>query len=240
MKAVILTAGEGRRLGALTASTPKPLLEAGGRTLLDWIARGVAAVKPQAVALNACEHRALFRAAAERIARAHQLPVSLLEEPSLSGTGGGVARMVDHLAAEHDDVLVHYGDILTDQPLATVLRAHEEKAADVTLLVHRRVGGNSVLTLDDNGRITSFVERPQTPPSGEHWSFSGIAILSPAAHRRLPRDGAPDLVRELLVPLVATGRVVGVPLTGERVAVDSPERYEAARALASRWDEEAC
>src|SRR5687768_2327890 len=36
MKAIILSAGQGSRLGHLTTDRPKCLIEFGGRTLLDW------------------------------------------------------------------------------------------------------------------------------------------------------------------------------------------------------------
>ncbi|MFC2177486.1 sugar phosphate nucleotidyltransferase, partial [Actinomycetota bacterium] len=42
-RAVILAAGRGERLGPLTASTPKPMLEVGGKPLIDRIVAGIAA-----------------------------------------------------------------------------------------------------------------------------------------------------------------------------------------------------
>ena len=37
MKAVILVAGKGTRLRPLTDNTPKPMLNVGGRPLLEWM-----------------------------------------------------------------------------------------------------------------------------------------------------------------------------------------------------------
>ena len=36
MKAMILAAGQGKRMLPLTQTTPKPLLRAGGRSLIEW------------------------------------------------------------------------------------------------------------------------------------------------------------------------------------------------------------
>ena len=36
MKAIVLAAGRGERLRPLTDATPKPLLRAGGRALIEW------------------------------------------------------------------------------------------------------------------------------------------------------------------------------------------------------------
>ena len=43
MTAVVLAAGRGTRMGALTASTPKPLLAVAGRPLIEHVLGGFAA-----------------------------------------------------------------------------------------------------------------------------------------------------------------------------------------------------
>lgn len=50
-KAVILAAGRGRRLGALTADRPKAALEVGGRALIDWQAAALRAAGVEDVAV---------------------------------------------------------------------------------------------------------------------------------------------------------------------------------------------
>ncbi len=47
--AVVLAAGRGTRMGALTADTPKPLLEVGGRPILERILLGLRAARIERV-----------------------------------------------------------------------------------------------------------------------------------------------------------------------------------------------
>ncbi|MDD4932991.1 MAG: sugar phosphate nucleotidyltransferase, partial [Methylacidiphilaceae bacterium] len=41
MKALILAAGKGTRMGSLTTDLPKPMLSVGGHPVLEWIVRGL-------------------------------------------------------------------------------------------------------------------------------------------------------------------------------------------------------
>ena len=52
MKAVVLAAGFGTRLGGLTAETPKPLLDLGGTTLLDCVVDHLVACGITEIAVN--------------------------------------------------------------------------------------------------------------------------------------------------------------------------------------------
>jgi mannose-1-phosphate guanylyltransferase/phosphomannomutase len=61
---------------------------------------------------------------------------------------------------------------------------------------------------------------------------SGLQVLSPELLGELPPDVALDLPRDVYAPRVGAGGIFGVPLSGYRCAIDSPERYrEAVAAL---------
>ena len=225
---MVLTAGIGSRLGSHTQERPKPLLDVDGVPLIDHILLNLARAGFQDVALNLhfrgemiCDHvgdGARFG-----------LRVVYSSEESLLGTAGGVARMSALLGG--GPLLVHYGDILTDHDLAALWRRHVDVDAAVTMLVHRRVGSNSIVTLDEQQRVVAFVERPARPEAVEHWVYSGVAVLSPRSVARISTQGPSDLPRDLFVPLVAERAVVvAVPLAGYRFAIDSPTRLEEARA----------
>ena len=48
---------------------------------------------------------------------------------------------------------MHYGDVLTNQDFTAMLKFHRHAPRLATLLVHQRAKSNSVLSLDDQGRI---------------------------------------------------------------------------------------
>jgi mannose-1-phosphate guanylyltransferase/phosphomannomutase len=132
--------------------------------------------------------------------------------------------------------LVQYGDVLTDQDLTAMLRFHQARRATATLLVHQRRGSNSVVSLDDKGAITGFLERPtEAERRGVEspWVFSGITFCEPDLLECIPPAVPCDLPRDVFTRLSGTGRLFGFPLSGRRSAIDSPERLaEAGRAVA--------
>ena len=146
--------------------------------------------------------------------------------------------------SRNDCFLVHYGDVLTDQDFSAMLRFHRERRALGTLLLHRRARSNSVVEMDDSGRVTLFLERPRYDESrerGETWVNSGVCILSREIFQRFP-EGFADLPRDVFPDAAREGRLFGFPLSGYRCAVDSPKRYsevrEAVRCGACRIDPE--
>lgn len=235
MKAMVLCAGYGTRLGDLTRETPKPMLSLGSGPMLEYIVRHLVRHHFDEIAVNL--H---FR---PELIRDHFLDgsrwgarLTYCYEPQLLGTAGAVKNMAQFLADERD-FLIHYGDVVTNHDLSATLRFHRERNALATLLVHQRVGSNSAVVMDNEGRITRFLERPsaeQRRAAQSPWVFSGIVVASPALLDQIPASIARDLPRDVFPGLVSTGRVFGFPLSGFRCAVDSPERLAEARAAAAR------
>lgn len=234
MRAMVLAAGYGTRLGEATRLVPKPMLDVHGRPLLEWILRHLAAQGIEEVALNVHflpeQIEQYFRDGTQL-----GLRINYSRERALLGTAGALREMAAFLGAS-DPFLVQYGDVMTDQPLASLIDVHRRTDALVTLLVHRRRGSNSVLELDAEHRVTRFLERPsQRERAGidSDWVNSGICLCSPELLARIP-EGSADLPRDVLVPAVDEGRIFAAPLTGYRCAVDSIERLHQARtAIAS-------
>lgn len=234
MKAMVLCAGFGTRLGELTRDWPKPMLplDAAGRPLLAYLLGHLRAQGIADIAINVHFRPEILRDWFGD-GRRWDLRLHWSPEEQLLGTAGGVKKIADYFAGE-DAFLVQYGDILTDQDLGTLVRRHRESRAFATLLVHPRARSNSIITLapDGSGRITGFLERPsEADRQGVEspWVNSGICVCSPEILAHIPAGRPADFPRDVFRPLVDTGRLHAVPLSGWRCAIDSPERLEESR-----------
>jgi len=228
---MVLAAGFGTRLGELTREAPKGMLQLGGRPLLEYLITHLQSQGFDELAVNLHFRPDLIQGYFGDGSR-WRVSLTWSPEPKLLGTAGGVKRMEAFLR-QGEAFLVHYGDILTDQDFTAMLAAHREHKALATLLLHRRARSNSVVNMDEEGRITGFLERPReeeraSVPAG--WVNSGVCLCAPEFLDAIPAGVACDLPRDVFPKLLGTGRLFGFPLTGFRCAIDSPARLDEARA----------
>jgi NDP-sugar pyrophosphorylase family protein len=234
MKAILLCAGHGTRLGDLTQQCPKAMLELEGRPLLAWLLGHLRSQGFREVGINLHFRPEMIQ---ERFGDGTrwQMRLTYSLEDTLLGTAGALTRFEEYLGAD-DVFLVQYGDILTDQDFTVLVERHRARGALATLLIHRRPGSNSVVTLDPDSRVTGFLERPSDQERhgvDSAWVNSGVCICSRELLRHIPAGRASDLPRDVFVRLAGTGRLFAVPLEGYRCAIDSPKRLEEARSAVS-------
>jgi len=225
MKAMLLCAGMGSRLGDLTTTLPKPLLRANGQPILGYILENLRTHGFHEVTIN-LHHGADQIRRALHSAPDHGLDIRFSEEPFLLGTAGAVKKVAEHFAGE-ECFLVHYGDIVTDQNLGALVEQHLAKNALLTLLAHHRSRSNSAISLDSSLRVTEFHERPpesfwETTPSA--WVNSGVMVVSPSVLAEIPEGIHADWPKDIFPRILPSGRLFAHPLDGYRIAVDSPDR----------------
>lgn len=234
MKAVVLCAGLGTRMGDLVHSHPKPMLSLGKHTIVEHIVSHLADHGASEILINLhYSPDAIVRCLGD--GRSWGVRIQYFHESTLLGTAGALRPMAEALGEE--PFLVHYGDVVTNHNLTSLVDRHRSRNAVATILVHERERSNSVVAFDEEGRVTSFLERPDEAERStikSRWVNSGIAVLSPTIFQRIPYAGYSDLPRDVYRALVADGALFAAPLSGYRCAVDSPERLEQARDAAAR------
>ncbi len=227
MKAIVLAAGVGSRLGALTQKTPKCLLPVGDRPLLDYWFDALELAGVTDVLINLHHHSAQVRD--YLAARTSATRVETLFEPELLGSAGTIRRAWDFVTDEPEFFIV-YADNFSRVDLTRLLAFHRSKHGPVLTLVAYPTGEPQrcgILELDGDGRVTSFEEKPAHPKS--NLANSGIHLAGPGLHDYLPETLPADLGFHVLPKLV--GKMFGY-VTDEYIQdIGTLETYERVQRL---------
>ncbi len=206
---VVLAAGRGRRLGALTDRLCKPLLPLLNRSLLSWTCDRLSTNGADVIAVTSCY---LGQQVVEALVRIEaELGVSLLSvaEPKLTGPIGGLAACRGVLPDRHC-YLVANGDVYTSADLNVMVQDHIESDADLTVLTTEVWNPSLFGVLSTRGRwITGAVEKPLQVVAGALVNC-GVYVLSARALADVPDpsgNGQVDFV-ELLERLLKRGRKI--------------------------------
>lgn len=192
-QAIVLAAGEGRRLLPITRHTPKPLIPFYGRPLLDWAVEKLVRADIQRIAVNAHHLADQVAARVEVLAGRHPgVGFHLSPEATLLGTGGAVRNLRDWLTPG-EPFLVLNADALFEAE-AGVLASAPGAAA---LLVTREpsyAAWRRLLAGDDH-RLSGIAEGGD--PDG--FTFCGFTRADPELPSRLP-DGPSCILRQGFLP----------------------------------------
>ena len=222
MRAMILAAGKGERMRPLTLTTPKPLLEVGGKPLISYHLERLASVGVQDVVIN---HAWLGEQIETRLGSGQHFGLRLhySREGEPLETAGGIRRALSLLTADGDErFLVINGDIWCDFDLQALLQP--AVADELALLVladnppHHPAGD---FWLSSTGQVH---EAPRTPQD-QKLTFTGISRLHRSLFDRLPE--AAERLARVLIPAMATGQVWGQHHRGSWQDIGTPERLTA-------------
>jgi len=219
VRAILLAAGLGTRMGEITRNTPKCLLPVAGRELLgrwfDHLARhGV-----DSVLVNTHHKSEQVQAFVER--DAPPMVVELSHEPELLGSAGTLAANRDFTRGE-ETFLVVYADNASRVDLGALVSAHRpDDAATLGLFRVPDPETRGIVELDAEGSVIGFVEKPQHPRSDLAWA--GLMVGTPALLDAIPDRAPCDLGHDVLPRLL--GRMHGVEIDGYHRDVGTPESY---------------
>jgi molybdopterin-guanine dinucleotide biosynthesis protein A len=162
LAALVLAAGEGRRLRPLTLLRPKPLCPVADTTLLDLACQRVGlVVAPSATAVNA--HYLVGQISTHVAGRFHLS----VEQPVALGTAGAVGAL--HGWLDRRDVLVANGDVCFGGSI------------DLAGFVEQWDRERPRLLVVEDARLADFEGR---------WRFAGVSLLPARLAAALPAEPA--------------------------------------------------
>ena len=236
MKAIILAGGYATRLQPLTDDLSKCLLPVGGRPMVDWILDSLRAVTEIDEVHLVTNHR--FAPDFERWATAEE-GVTVHDDGTTSnedrlGAMGDVAFTLERAGID-DDVLVVAGDNLFDYSLADFTAFWRSKGVASAVAVLdvgdlRLASQYGVVDVADDERITSFVEKPDDPPSTLAATATYIYHRDhvPLVERYLAEGNAPDQVGSFIAWLHAREPVYAYRFAGRWLDIGDKEQLLAA------------
>ena len=236
MKAMILAAGYGTRLGRLSKEKPKVLLDLNGLSVLERILLKLGSHGFNDVIINVHHLAGMIMDEVEGLREKLNMKITISDERNeLLETGGGLYRA--RAFFDEKPFLVYNGDILTDLNLATLYQYHLSRNALATIAVRKREGNRAFL-VDDDGIIRGWTNRQN--------HIDMISIDKPTRLYEIPSmaisvydPGIFDYMEEgkytmtsIILKASATGKVVSFKHDrGYWIDIGTPEQLEKARLL---------
>ena len=202
MYALIIAGGEGERLRPLTDDRPKNMVPVGGRPIverqLEWLRKN-----DVTDAIFLCGYRADVLQAHVGDGSSFGVRVQYSVEAEPLGRGGALKQGFTLVPEGEETIIACNGDILTDQTLADMIASHDARGASASVMLTPLKSPYGVVDVDEDGRITSFREKPALP----YWVNAGVYVLSRSFFALLPDKG--DHETETFPALASEGRLFG-------------------------------
>ena len=234
MKCLILAAGYATRLYPLTENFPKPLLEVGGKTILDWLIEDIdttGEVDEYVVISNG-----KFAHHFESWAKKSDKNITVVNDKTMSnetrlGAVLDIKFAIDTLKLS-GDMLVIAGDNLLDFSLAPFISYARAKKASAIMRYYeadeKKLLKCGVVTIDSTDRVLQMTEKSPTPAT--HW-------CTPPFYYYTAEDAAKigegikagcntDAPGSYIAWLASSSPVYAMEMPGSRYDIGNLESYE--------------
>lgn len=233
MKCLILAAGYATRLYPLTENFPKPLLDVGGKTILDWLVDDIdtAGLVDEYVVISNHKYAHHFDA----WAKTKTMKVTVVDDGTSSnetrlGAVKDIQFAIDKLSLD-DDMLVIAGDNVLDFSLTKFVRYAAEKKTSCIMRYfepsEQKLTKCGVVAVDEEDQIQSMEEKPAQPKS--HWCCPPFYYYTKADARLVEKGIASgcgtDAPGSYIAWLCTQTPVHAMEMPGKRFDVGNLESY---------------
>jgi len=213
MKAMILAAGRGERMRPLTDHTPKPLLKAADKPLIEYTIEALVSAGITEIVINLAHLGNQLKTYLGDGSQ-YQAHIQYSDEGETGlETAGGIKNALPLLG--DSPFLVINGDIYCDFPLQSLLN----KPID---LAHLILVNNPVH--HPNGDFSLQAQATLTSEGKERFTFSGIGLYHPDLFADL--EPGKSALAPLLKKVMKNQRISGELYSGFWMDIGSPERLE--------------
>lgn len=229
MKALLLAAGRGTRLGKITETIPKPLVKIKNKPVIDYLIQKLINLDVTHIIVNTHHKNKLMENYFN--SRKYDVEISLIYEPELLGTAGTLKYNLDALCSE--DFIVMHADNYFQDDLKSFKHEHLANGSNNLLTMGTFSVANpakfGTVCISENNTITSYFEKDKKSPS--NIANSAIYFMKPAIKKEIDnlKNNENDISLNLIPKLV--GKMTAFPLNGYFYDIGTPENLLIANSL---------
>lgn len=231
MKIVIMAGGRGTRIASVNSEVPKPMIPVNEKPVLEY---QVECFREQGYTDFIFVVGYLSEKITEYFGDGSRFGVHIeyFVEKEPLGTAGALYYLRDQLT---EDFLLMIGDAIVDIDLDRFYRVHKRHGGLVTLFTHPNDHpfDSSIVVADADGRVTRWLSKEDERLWYKNRVNAGLHIMSPEMFREdcvkrlFEEPQKVDLDRQLLKPLIPSGKVYAYDSPEYVKDMGTPERYEA-------------
>lgn len=225
MKAVILAAGRGLRMGTLTASLPKVMLPVFDLPLLEYSINYLKQFGIRYFYINT-HYRSESIVNYFQNGKKWNVNITYSIEPKLFGTAGALHAFKKHL--DQRFVLL-YGDVYSRVNISTLEAFHIIKKSSLTMVVHKssHPADSDLIAMDETDKIISSFFKPHKKIPKTNLSLAALSMLEPDILDDLPDKIPCDFEKDFLRKLLKTKNNIFCYNTSDFIAdIGTPSRYQ--------------
>lgn len=216
MRGMILAAGAGKRMGALTETIPKPLLKVAGKHLIEYSIAALSHMGIDEIAINLCHHREQIKTTLG-CGKRYGVKFFYSEEEEALETGGGVFKVLPFF--EGKPFVVLSSDVVMEFPLHTLPR-EPKQLAHIILVDNPYYHPEGDFGLEDH-RVSLEAKK--------RYTFANIGVYRPELFANY--QGGRFLLGEVLKNAVQQQQVTGESYEGAWFNIGTPQELDKANAL---------
>lgn len=213
MKAVIMAGGKGTRIASVNSEVPKPMIPILNKPILE---HQIECLRRQGVyditliighlghiIKNYFGNGGKFSPITGKSFDVH---ITYIQEEKPLGTAGALYFLKDKIK---EDFLLLNGDVIFDINIDRFYRFHKTKGGMATLFTHpnNHPYDSGIIVANSNGCVKNWLHKEDERNWYQNRVNAGLHILSPSIFRFFTKLGKKDLDRDILKPLIQTGKL---------------------------------
>ena len=207
---ILLVGGMGTRLMPLTRDTPKPMLPIAGLPVTEHQLMAAKRAGIKTIVLATSYLSEVFTPYFGDGSR-WGLDVRYAVEETPLGTGGAIknaAAALNITAGSDEPIVIFNGDVLSSHDLGKQIQEHVANRADVTLhLTHvEDARAYGCVPVDENGRVTAFLEKMENPITNT--INAGSYVFHPSVIETIAANTVVSVERDVFPALVTAGKKI--------------------------------